>query len=78
MENRNIFDQLNNFLLLEKKHWEKISLHMEFYIFKIISSGYTQRSHYLCQIFLHDLDEIGHGKIHDIVPPGSFQDNIWP
>lgn len=48
------------------------------YILRITSSEYTSEHHYLGQIFLHDLDEIGHGEIHDIMSPCGFQDDIWP
>lgn len=64
-------DQLN---YLEKTSGNKVYTWI-LHILRLISS---QRRHYLCQVLLHDLDEIGHGEVHDVVPPCSFQDNIWP
>ena len=32
---------------------------------------------YLGEIFSKDLHEIGHGIVHDVVPPGQLQDDVW-
>lgn len=33
---------------------------------------------YLGQVFPHDLDEVGHGEVHDVVSPGRLQDHVGP
>lgn len=32
----------------------------------------------LAEVFSHDLDEIWHRKVHDVVPPRGLQHHIWP
>ena len=31
---------------------------------------------YLSEVFSEDLDQVGHGKVQDVVPPGQLQDHI--
>ncbi len=31
----------------------------------------------LGEVLSHDLNEVRHGKIHDVVPPGQLQHHIW-
>ena len=31
---------------------------------------------YLSSVLAHDLNKVGHGKVHDVVFPRQFQDNI--
>lgn len=35
-----------------------------------------QRSTNLCEVLSHDLDEVRHGKVHDVVPPGQLQHHV--
>lgn len=35
-----------------------------------------QWSTYLCEVLSHDLDEVRHGKVHDVVPPGQLQHHV--
>ena len=32
---------------------------------------------YLSGVFSHDLYQIGHGKIHDVMSPRQLKDDIW-
>lgn len=31
---------------------------------------------YLSEVFSEDLDQVGHGKVQDVVPPGQLQDHV--
>ena len=33
-------------------------------------------SFYLSGVFSHNLDEVGHGEVHDVVFPRQFQDDV--
>lgn len=33
---------------------------------------------HLAEVLPHDLDEVGHGEVHDVVPPGRLQDHVGP
>lgn len=33
---------------------------------------------HLREILPHDLDEVWHGEVHDVVSPGGFQHHVWP
>lgn len=33
---------------------------------------------HLAEVLPHDLDEVGHGEVHDVVPPGCFQHHVGP
>lgn len=33
---------------------------------------------HLEEILSHDLDEVGHGEVHDVVLPGGLQHHVWP
>lgn len=33
---------------------------------------------HLGEVLPHDLDEIGHGEVHDVVPPGRLQYHVRP
>lgn len=33
---------------------------------------------HLAEVLPHDLDEIGHGEVHDVVPPGRLQHHVRP
>lgn len=41
-------------------------------------TGRVLRGPYLGQVLLHDLNEVGHGEVHDVVPPGGLQDHVRP
>lgn len=46
-------------------------------IIRLINSCIVlQRSTNLCEILSHDLDEVWHGKVHDVVPPCQLQHHI--
>lgn len=36
------------------------------------------RDTHLGQVLPHDLDEVGHGEVHDVVPPGRLQHHVGP
>ena len=38
----------------------------------------VRRWTHLAEVLPHDLDEVGHGEVHDVVAPGRLQHHVGP